>query len=815
MSGLALIVSIGLVTAGVPADRPLRPPVDYTKEIKPLLAKQCVACHGEARPRGGLRLDTAANTIKGGKAGVAVVREHSDESLLIEAVKGDGAIERMPLKRPALSAEEIALLTRWIDEGAVAPPNEEPTRLSETHWAFIPPKRPPVPAVTAGLGAPPLHPIDAFIRDRLFKAGVTPSPEADKPTLIRRVSLDLIGLPPTPKEVADFVADTRPDAYERLVDRLLASPHFGERWARPWLDAARYADSNGYSIDAPRQIWSYRDWVINAFNRDQPFDQFVIDQVAGDLRPNATLEQKVATGFHRNTQLNQEGGIDKEQFRIESIYDRVATTSTVFMGLTMACAQCHDHKYDPLTQREYYNLFAFLNNVDEPTLEFASDQERSTREKVRKEIAAYHKKLKKEHPEIAQKKMKDWEANLSPAFKVDHPPEIKDAFDRAVEKRTENQNRLLIELFLASSSDYKADHVALAALRKSEPDFPTTLVVSERKAPRESFVHINGDFTRRGADVAPGVPAVLPPLKSGKGKKQPDRLDLAMWLVDPGHPLTARVTVNRIWQAYFGRGIVETENDFGTQGTPPSHPELLDWLATELIAQKWSLKAIHREIVLSKTYRQSSKSRAELDRVDPGNRLLGRQSRVRLDAELIRDGALKVSGLLTPTIGGPSVYPPQPGGVMELGQMRRPWYVSKGSDRYRRGLYTFFWRATPYPALLAFDAPNAIQACTRRNRSNTPIQALTLLNDASFIECANALADRVEREGGSTDSARVDFLFRTAVGRGPSAAELEAVEGLVKAERNDGQIKAGDRERSAWRAAARVLLNTDEFITRE
>ena len=813
MRALSLLIALGLQAVSTPADVAAEPPVDYVKQIKPLLAKHCVACHGETRTRGGLRLDTAAHALKGGKSGEAVVVAKSAESSLIEAVRGDGTIERMPLKRPALSAEEIALLARWIDEGAAAPKDESPTRLDQTHWAFTAPKRPDPPKVSPTENKGPLHPIDAFIQDRLTQAGVKPSPEADKITLIRRVTLDLTGLPPTPEEVANFVKDDRPDAYERLVDRLLASPHLGERWARLWLDAARYADSNGYSIDAPRAIWKYRDWVIEAFNQDQPFDEFVIDQIAGDLRPNATLAQKTATGFHRNTPINQEGGIDQEQFRVDSIYDRVATTSTVFLGLTVGCAQCHDHKYDPITQREYYNLFAFFNNVDEPTLEFATPDDLANREKVRQEIVETHKTLNKEHPEIAEK-MKDWESNLSPAFKVDQPPEIKDSFDRAKDKRTENQVRLLTELFLASVPEYETERNALKALRTREPHFDTTLVVTELKEPRVTRIHIGGDFTRKGDEVGPDVPSVLPPITSRESTKR-DRLDFAKWLVDPANPLTARVTVNRLWQVYLGRGIVETENDFGTQGTPPSHPELLDWLATELIAQKWSLKTLHREIVLSRTYRQASTSRADLDKADPGNRLLGRQSRLRLDAELIRDEALAVCGLLTPKIGGPSVYPPQPAGVMELGQMRRPWLPSTGEDRYRRGLYTFFWRATPYPSLIAFDAPNAIQACTRRNRSNTPIQALTLLNDASFLECASGLARRIESEGGPSDSSKIQRLFQLTIGRAPTSTEEATLLALVKAEREDPEDKQREGAPDAWLAAARVLLNTDEFITRE
>ncbi len=783
----------------------LVPRVDYTREVKPLLARHCVSCHGEVRPRRGLRLDTAASAIKGGKAGAAVVPGHSDESSLIDAILGEGATPRMPWKRAPLSDAEIATLRAWIDEGADAPGDEAATRLSETHWAFIAPKRPPVPTVSKANWV--ANPIDAFILAKLDLNNVSPSPEADRATLIRRVSLDLIGLPPTAGEVAAFVADRRPDAYDRVVDRLLASPHFGERWARPWLDIARYADSNGYSIDAPRSIWKYRDWVIDALNRDLPFDDFLTDQLAGDLRPNATLAQKVATGFHRNTQLNQEGGIDLEQFRVEAVDDRVSTTSTAFLGLTIGCAQCHDHKYDPISQRDYYSLFAFFNSVDEPEIEFATDAEQARREAVRAEIVATHRRLKADHSEIAAK-LVQWESTLPQPIKVDQPPEIKNAFDRPVEKRTENQVRLLTELLLAARPEYKSEHAALKALRAKETKFDTSLVVRERKTPRPTTIHIGGDFTRKGASVSPGVPAVLTPLVP-RNPVKPDRLDLARWLVDPANPLTARVTVNRLWQSYFGRGLVETENDFGTQGMPPSHPELLDWLATELVARNWSLKAMHRQVVTSTTYRQSSINRPELDRLDSGNRLLARQSRLRLDAEAIRDAALFESGLLAPKIGGPSVFPPQPDGVMNLGQMRRAWIPSTGPDRYRRGLYTFFWRATPHPGLMAFDAPNSMQTCTRRNRSNTPIQALTLLNDASFVECASALAARVCREGGSDDGGRIDYLFRTCLGRPATDREARTIAALLVEERKGGV------DADSWTTVARVLLNLDEAITRE
>ncbi|MDR3632493.1 MAG: DUF1549 and DUF1553 domain-containing protein, partial [Isosphaeraceae bacterium] len=636
----------------------------------------------------------------------------------------------------------------------------------------------------------------------------------DKVTLIRRLSLDLIGLPPTPREVDDFLADTSTGAYDRLVDRLLASPHYGERWGRIWLDQARYADSNGYSIDAPRSIWKYRDWVIDALNRDTPFDEFTIDQVAGDLRPDATLAQKVATGFHRNTLINQEGGIDPEQFRIEAVVDRVATTATVFLGLTMGCAQCHDHKYDPISQRDYYGFYAFFNSTDEPEVEFATPAELGRRQEVRAQIDAFHKKLAADRPEVAARE-RAWEATLTLDFKQALAAELKDAFDRPVEKRTVAQERGLIELFLAHDPAFKNEHRRLAGLRKREPKFATSMVVQERKKPRETHIHLGGDFTRTGDRVESGVPGVVgPPLPPSPSLS---RMDLAHWLVDPQNPLTARVTVNRIWQAYFGKGLVETDNDFGVQGSAPSHPELLDWLATELVAQGWSLKTLHREIVGSATYRQSSKARRDAAERDPNNRLLARQSRLRVDAELIRDSALEASGLLSHAIGGPSVFPPQPDGVMKLGQMKRDWSASTGSDRYRRGLYTFFWRATPYPALTVFDAPNATQVCTRRNRSNTPLQALTLLNDQAFVEIAQALAGRILKEAPANDAERIVYAFRLCLARRPQPHEAETLSRLLEQERADSPatVSPSNADEQVWFTAARVILNLDEFITRE
>jgi mono/diheme cytochrome c family protein len=835
--------------------------IDYLRDVKPLLLKNCISCHGPDKQRGSLRLDTAASAIKGGDTGAAVVPGKGAESLLIQAVSGVEGVKAMPPKGTKLSAGEIALVRAWIDGGAKHPADEialKATPIASKHWSFQAPVRPTEPMVKNGDWC--RNPIDEFILARLEKEGVKPSPEADRITLIRRLSLDLTGLPPSLPEIDAFVKDTRFDAYERLVDRLLASPHYGERWGRHWLDAARYADSNGYSIDAPRTIWKYRDWVIDAINQDLPFDQFAIQQLAGDMLPNATLENKIATGFHRNTQINEEGGIDLEQFRVESIVDRVNTVGTVFLGLTVGCCQCHDHKFDPIAQREYYQLFAFLNNMDEPKLELATPEEQKRRKVAQERIAALEKRLKILDATTAEKQAL-WEGHLSPESKAMLPEAIQKILAIAPNGRNAQQLAAVQAAFrkvdqtrhvvggLANPVPFVAvAHVVamnerlslekqIAALKKNLPAITTTMVVSERKTPRSSYIMLGGDFTRKGAVVTPGTPAVLPPLtptplpsgERGRGEGQPTRLDLAKWLVDPKNPLTARVTMNRFWLAYFGTGIVETDNDFGTQGTPPTHPELLDWLATEFISKNWSMKALHKTIVLSATYRQSSNARPDLNTLDARNRLLARQNRLRLDAEIVRDVALSASGLLNATIGGPSVYPPQPPGVYNFTQVPREWKPSSGPDRYRRGMYTFFWRSAPHPGLTVFDAPDATSTCTRRNRSNTPLQALTLLNDQAFFEFAQGLALRVLKENKSDDESLV-YAFRLCMGRPPKERERAILTKLLdkqmesfKAAPKDAQAftpadlpKDIDSTRfAAWTSVARALLNLDEFITRE
>jgi hypothetical protein len=794
--------------------------VDYARDVKPILVKRCIRCHGAVEPEAGLRLDTAASLMEGGDSGPVIEPGQPDDSELILAVEGKGVSRRMPLKEPPLPDRDIARLRAWVAAGAPTPADE--LEAARAHWSFRPPGRvepPEVEGVDWVRG-----PIDRFILAPLERDGIRPSPEADRATLIRRVCLDLTGLPPTPEEVEAFALDDRPDAYERLVDRLLASPHYGERWARHWLDVARYADSNGYSIDAPREIWPYRDWVIEALNRDQPFDEFAVDQLAGDLRPDADLAQKIATGFHRNTPINQEGGIDKEQFRVESIIDRVDTTGGAFLGLTIGCARCHDHKYDPITNVEYYRIFAFLNNVDEPNLPVASPEIVAERERSQAEIDAYLAEVRKDAKLLEAQKA--WETGLAAEERQKQTEEVRKAFDTPFDARPESMNEVVFAAFVDQAEAAKEHRKAVDAIRERMPKIPSTMVVRERTGdPRTTHRLDGGDYTRPAEEVTPGVPAVLPPLEP-RGEA-PDRLDFARWLVSGENPLTARVTVNRVWMRFFGRGIVETDDDFGLQGAPPSHPELLDWLAVEFVRDGWSLKSLHRTIVTSATYRQASTIRPDLAEVDPDNRRLARQSRVRLDAEVVRDVALASCGKLYPAIGGPGVFPPQPDGVLSQGQVKRDWKADTGPDRYRRGLYTYLWRATPHPLLAVFDTPDASRACTRRVRSNTPLQALMLLNDEAFIEFARALAARVQAEA-PDDDARLERAFRICLARAPSEVEMERLAGLLDDCRADfaddreaakaiapGAPEGEAAERAAWATVARVLMNLDEFITRE
>jgi mono/diheme cytochrome c family protein len=828
---LSTIILFALASAIQASD-----PVSYDA-VKAVFAKHCISCHGPQKSKSSLRLDHYSGIRKGSDSGAILVPKKAADSKIVHALLGSKKdVSKMPPEgQPALSQADIALIQRWIDEGAVGPQKDEivGTDAKTRHWSFQPIKRPAIPEVKDTNWT--RNPIDRFILARLEKEHLTPSAEADKVTLIRRLSLDLLGLPPTIAEVDEFLHDTRPDAYDKLVDRLLASPHYGEMQGRIWLDLARYADSNGYSIDSPRSIWKYRDWVINAFNKDMPFDQFTIEQLAGDLLPNPTTEQKVATGFHRNTMFNQEGGIDLEQFRVDSIIDRVNTTGSVWLGLTVGCAQCHDHKFDPLSQRDYYQLFAYFNNCDEPNIEILDAEEERVRKEFLAKLAANEKALKSldpTTPELVEK----WERGITDVTRPKLNKEIKALFDVAVNGRNAKQNHTLETAYRRNDqtrhvvgglmnpfagmvhTEILKTRLELEQerdnLKKHEPKVVTTMVLKERKTPRVTNVFLGGDYLRKGIQVGPAVPAVFTSAKPASGA---NRLDLARWVVSPDNPLTARVAVNRMWAQLFGLGIVETENDFGTQGRLPSHPELLDYLASEFIHQKkWSVKSLQRMIVLSATYRQSAKTRPELNLVDARNQLLARQNRLRVNAEIVRDVSLSASGLLSLEVGGPGVFPPQPDGMYRFTQIDKGWKPSSAPERYRRGMYTYFWRSAPHPALIVFDAPDSTTTCTRRNRSNTPLQALTLLNDSGFYEYAQGLAARVLKEGKGDDREHLKLAFRLCLAREPGDRELKRLEAFLSAQKAGlSATKSPEADKMAWVMVARVLLNLDEFITRE
>lgn len=800
--------------------------IDYARDIEPILVKNCHGCHGPEKQRGGVRLDDPTAAMKGGNSGAIIVPGKSTESRLLIVVAGlDAEVVMPPKEKPPLTALEVGRLRAWIEQGAPWPPKSSATSASKSkHWAFQSLRRAPPPAVKNHGWV--RNDIDRFVLARLEAEKIAPSPEADRVTLIRRLSLDLLGLPPTPAKVDAFLADSRPDAYERLVERLLASPHYGERWGRHWLDLARYADSDGYEQDRPRPYhWRYRDWVIDAINRDMPFDQFTIEQLAGDLLPGATLAQKTATGFHRNTLTNREGGTDKEQFRVEACVDRVNTTAKVWLGLTLACAQCHDHKYDPFSQREYYQFFAFFNPDNEVDVPAPLPGDAETK-------AAFEKKkaeLQRQVTDYQEKQLGPKLTLLVRSLEVEERKKLPDNIAKLVakaDKLNAKERQAIFDYLGKEDKSYTQRAKALADHVKKAPT-PAYVPTLAADGGRKTHVLIRGDFLRPGVAVEPGVLSVLPPLKS-EGK--PGRLHLARWLVSPENPLTARVIANWVWHHYFGRGLVATLEDFGTQGERPSHPELLDYLATQFMERGWSMKQLHQDIVTSATYRQSSKARPEPATRDPLNLLLARQNRIRFEAEILRDNALAVSGLLARKVGGPSVKPPQPAGISELTYANGArWVESKGADRYRRGMYTWFQRTSPHPMLTMFDAPDANLSCVRRDRTNTPLQALTLLNDATFVECARALAKRIINEKTGSVSERLDHGFRLCVSRHPAPAEQEQLQKMYdevltlcqanpkEAARLAPAMPTGisRAETATWVTIARMLLNLDEFVTRE
>ena len=808
----------------------------FETSIRPVLQTSCSQCHNESLRTSGFSVESRETLLQGGNRGEAISLDRPADSLILSALRQDGDL-KMPVGGK-LPPEKLQDIERWIGLGAPWPEGPPTGRSLEpaTHWSFQPVDQPSPPKVSDQTWV--RNPIDRFVLARLEEAGLPPSSDASKSTLIRRVHLDLTGLPPSPEAVQLFVEDTRPGAYERLVDRLIESPRYGERWGRHWLDLARYADSNGYNADAEREIWMYRDWVIDALNRDMRFDQFVIEQIAGDLLPNPSNEQLIATGFHRNTLLNLEGGVDFEQYRVEAVVDRVDVTGIAFLGMTLGCARCHDHKYDPISQREFYEFFAFFNSIDElsgefsnsagrarayePLLEFGTAEQYSRREAVQAQLKVMRDEQKHYQRELL-KRQPEWEANLTEEDLAKLPIGVQRILQKPPEERVEGRLVFVRNAFLNQDPGMQERRRAIAAVTKLLPKIPSTLIMRELPERRATHIMEQGDFLRRGLQVEPGTPRVLPPLQA----ERPNRLALARWIVDPSNPLTPRVTVNRIWQRYFGRGIVPTENDFGTQGEPPSHPQLLDWLASSFVDSGWSLKTIHRLIVTSSTYRQASGFRQAVDSKDPTNRWLGRQNRLRVESEVVRDLALSASGLLVDEIGGPSVFPSQPPGVM----IRKPWPESKGKDRYRRGLYTHFWRTSPHPGLMVFDSPDALTIATKRNRSNTPLQALTLLNDTGFHEFAQGLGQRILRETPGTDTAhRIKRTFQICLARPPSQTELETIRKFAATQRDEFETDPqqidpvltlnlkSDSDRSelgTWTAVAGVVLNLDEFVTRE
>lgn len=742
--------------------------IDFDRDIRPLLNDHCAGCHGGVKKKGGFSVISRELLLAPTKSDEpAVIPGKAGDSEMIYLLTADDPDERMPPKKPPLTARQIKLLTQWIDSGAPWP----------KHWAYEPLSDKAAPS-TQG------NPIDRFVQARLTERGIRPAPMADRRTLIRRLSLDLTGLLPTAREVEAFEKDTSPNAYDALVDRLLASPHFGERWARHWLDEARYADSEGYEKDSPKNdAYRFRDWVINAINADMPFDQFTIKQIAGDLLPDRTEDDLIATKFHLQTQFNLEGGVDSEEDRTKRIIDRVNTVGTVWLATTIVCGQCHDHPYDPVVRRDFYGLYAFFNNAD-----LAAD---------------FLKGKPKGAGKLRAERAKKW-ASLSAILK-----------QQVSNKNLNNKTQ-----------------ATLTGLRKHDNAKGFTRYLEERKTNRrKTYLFRRGDFlqpmTEEG-ELIPKTPAMLPPMKP-RGEA-PDRLDLARWLVDGENPLTSRVTVNKVWMHLFGQPISAQANDFGSRGALPSHPGLLTWLSHWFIHDaKWSRKALIKLIVTSKTYQQSSAVRPELLESDPDNTLLARQNRFRVEAEIVRDIALQVSELLSRKVGGPSVFPPLPAIVAKQTYANNFRYrASKGEDRYRRGMYTFFRRTAIDPNLALFDCPDSSASSPMRDRSNNPLQALAVLQNEVFHESAQAFAKQLLASKGS-DDARLRRAFDLALGRQPHSVEVQPLLKLLRSARGyyrDQTEQATQlvgphaasgvsiQENAAWVATVRAVLNLDEFLTR-
>jgi hypothetical protein len=782
-------------------------PVDFRRDVAPILQQRCLSCHNDRDRRGGLSLHSAEAARKGGESGEVIDPGDAESSYLLDLlIPTDGTAE-MPKGEPPLKAVEVATIQRWITDGAVWP--DKFVLKPPVLWSLKPLKRPEVPTDIAATGAFPIrNPIDAFVAARHRKAGLKTAAQADRRTLIRRLSLDITGLPPTPANVEAFVTDAEPKAYERLVDELLKSPHYGERWGRYWLDLARYADSEGYLGDSLRpHAWVYREWVIDAINRDQPFDQFTIEQLAGDLLEKPTLEQKIATGFHRNTLRNTEAGVDLELYRTKEIIDRVNTTGMVWLGLTLGCAECHDHKNDPISQTEFYRLYAFFNNANEVGVTATKPWE----------IAEYKKAMQGWQPAWNR-----FVSELRLIEKDDLDDDQRAAISKALAGTSKSFDwKTIVDFYKTKEPGWDKLKTKIDAHLKKKPSAPSTKArafAKRTKDRRDTFVHIRGVYTRHGDKVSPGTPAILPGLKI-RGAES-DRLDLAQWLFHKENPLTARVAANRIWQHLFGQGLVSTPNDFGNKGARPTHPLLLDWLAIEYRRLGWSRKAMIRMIVTSSTYRLASAANAVPAQEQDSNRLLWRQNSYRVSAEIVRDLHLTASGLLDRTIGRRGIRPPLPPFVTEVGRSVK-WPVSQGSDLNRRGMYIFFKRTVPYPMLMTFDAPDATISCSRRERSNTPLQALTLLNDPVFYQCAVTLGRQMIKRHPDDLSAAIDDLFLRCLGRWPVDQERIALtaawQDVLRLKENESKrMKQDEKPKvAAMIAVARIVMNLDEFITRD
>lgn len=849
-----LLLIVGLMALALPVGARQRSTilskVDFNREVLPLLSAHCFQCHGGGQNQGGLSLDSRTLVLKGGASGPSLVPGKSGKSLLIARMLGQGGKSRMPLGFAPLSVPQIRLIRTWIDQGAFWQAGSG----LKPHWAYIRPARSRVPRVRHQNWV--RNAIDAFVLSRLERAGIPPSPEVDKVTLLRRVTLDLTGLPPSPQEVDAFLADRRPNAYGNVVDRLLASPHYGERMALPWLDTARYADSNGFQQDGDTFQYVWRDWVVRAMNANMPFDQFTIQQLAGDLLPHATLDQKVATGFNRCHLLNGEGGAIPEEQRHVILFDRVDVTATAWMGATLACAQCHNHKYDPFTQKDYYAFMAYFNQVPETGTPSGSGQYRIADPWIYVGTAEENAKLGQFETRIAAAKsalaaynvqhepemraaQAQWEANLlkSSPPKKELSAEILAILRTRPEMRTTAAATQLRNYFLTHSPPpaFKTAQEQVEALTKQREELqgsvPRVMIMSDAQ-PRKTHLLNRGNYEMPGPEVTAATPGFLPAPPAGAPQ---NRLGLAQWLVSPQNPLTARVQVNRYWQLFFGTGLVKTSENLGIQCETPSHPELLDWLAAEFRESGWNVKRLHRLIVTSSTYRQSAKVSPALRRRDPENRLLARAARFRMPSLLLRDVALASSGLLNRQIGGKPVYPYQPKGIWDglaITHERDFTYPqSKGPDLYRRSLYTF-WRRTVAPANL-FDASVRTTCKVRLSVTSTPLHALTTLNDVTWVEAGRVLAEHVMKEAGRNPNARLIEAFRRICARRPDLRERKILRRcLDRALTNfhddrasaTAYLKQGDSpsdpaldpvEHAAYASVCLAIYNLDEALTRE